>query len=77
MVFSLADTIAQNNFPTAYEIKTDTIVNITLDVAYWQMLEDREREWTIDDVSRPPIASANENTVKEHINKIYFILYLC
>jgi two-component system NtrC family sensor kinase len=48
--------IAQNNLPPAYEIKTDTVVTIRLDDAYWQMLEDPEGRWTIDEVSRPPIA---------------------
>jgi two-component system, NtrC family, sensor kinase len=53
---SLSQAIAQNNLPPVYEIKTDTAANITLDNAYWQMLEDTERRWTIDEVSQSPVA---------------------
>jgi two-component system, NtrC family, sensor kinase len=66
-VISFANTIAQNNLPPAYEINTDTAVNVTLDKAYWQMLEDPEDKWTIDQVSRLPIADkfhANINNPK-------------
>jgi len=52
----------QNNLPPVYEINADTASAIRLDDAYWQMLEDPEGEWTIDEVSRPPIA------VKFHAN---------
>jgi len=56
---------AQNVLPPVYEINTDTAVNITLDDAYWQMLEDPEGKWTIDEVSRPPIADRfHANTTK-------------
>ena len=54
--------IAQNNLPPAYEIKTDTAVAIRLDDTYWQMLEDPQSKWTIDEVSRPPLAD------KFHVN---------
>ncbi len=47
---------AQQELPPVYEIKTDTAVAIRLDDAYWQMLEDPEGKWTIDEVSRSPIA---------------------
>src|SRR6476646_12081251 len=52
----------QNYLPPVYEINADTASAIRLDDAYWQMLEDPEGEWTIDEVSRPPIA------VKFHAN---------
>jgi hypothetical protein len=48
--------IAQNNLPPAFEINTDTAANITLDNAYWQMLEDPEGKWMIDEVSQSPVA---------------------
>jgi hypothetical protein len=54
---------AQNNFPPAYEIRTDTA--ITLDDAYWQMLEDKEGKLTIDQVSKPSLADKfHYNTTK-------------
>jgi two-component system NtrC family sensor kinase len=47
---------SQNNLPPAYEIKTDTAVALTLNDRYWQMLEDPEGKWTIEEVSQFPIA---------------------
>jgi two-component system NtrC family sensor kinase len=65
-VISFANTMAQNNLPPAYEIKTDTAANITLDDAYWQMLEDRAGELTIDQVSQSPLAeNFHPNTTKK------------
>src|SRR4249920_570604 len=56
---------AQNILPSAYEINTDTAANITLDNAYWQMLEDPEGKWTIDEVSQSPVADKfHANTTK-------------
>ncbi len=51
---SFVKVIAQNNLPPAYEIKTDTAIK--LDEAYWQMLEDKESELTIDQVSKSALA---------------------
>ncbi len=63
--FSFVDTIAQNNLPPAYELQTDTAVSIRLDDSYWQMLEDREDLWTINDVIHSPIADRfHSNTTK-------------
>jgi signal transduction histidine kinase len=56
LLFSIAKAIAQNNLPPAYEITTDTAINIRLDDTHWQMLEDPEGKWKIDEVSHPPIA---------------------
>src|SRR6266542_728939 len=69
-VISFANTIAQNNLPPACEIKTDTAVNITLDDTYWQMLENRTGELTIDQVSRSPLAEKfhPNNTKKRGID---------
>ncbi len=59
------NTIAQNNLPPVYEITTDTAVNISLDDSHWQMLEDTEGNWTIDDVRSPPVADKfHPNTTK-------------
>jgi two-component system NtrC family sensor kinase len=65
-LISFVKTIAQNNFPPAYEIKTDTAVNISLDDAYWQMLEDRAGELTFDQVSQSPLSEKfHPNNTKE------------
>jgi two-component system NtrC family sensor kinase len=57
--------IAQNSLPPVYEINTDTAVAITLNDAYWQMLEDPEGKWTIDEVSQSPVADKfHANTTK-------------
>ncbi len=59
-------TCAQNNLPPAYEIKTDTAINITLDDAYWQMLEDSAGEFTIDQVRQSPLAERfHSNSTKK------------
>ncbi len=64
-ILSISKAITQQNFPPFYEIKTDTAVNVTLGNSYWQMLEDSEGKWTIDEVSRPPIADQfHANTTK-------------
>src|SRR4249920_4260240 len=62
---SFSQALAQNNLPPAYEIQTDTAVSIRLDDAYWQMLEDPEGKWTIDEVSQSPVADKfHANTTK-------------
>ena len=61
----LQDLTGQVPFPSVYEINSDTAVAIRLDDAYWQMLEDTEGKWTIDEVSRSPIADKfHANTTK-------------
>jgi hypothetical protein len=75
-----AGTIAQNNLPPAYEIKTDTAANITLDDAYWQMLEDSAGTLTIDQVSQPPLAEKfhSNNTNRkgiDHSIQAYWVRY--
>src|SRR6476620_5275127 len=55
----------QKNLPPVYEINADTASAIRLDDAYWQMLEDPEGEWTIDEVSQSNIADKfHANTTK-------------
>ena len=64
-LLSITKAITQNNLPPAYEIKTDTAVTVRLDDAYWQMLEDPEGKWTIDEVSRSPLSDKfHANTTK-------------
>jgi two-component system NtrC family sensor kinase len=80
VVIPFANIIAQNNLLPAYEIKTDTAVNITLDDAYWQMLENRTGELTIDQVSQSPLAEKfHLNTTKnkgiDYSIQAYWIRY--
>jgi two-component system NtrC family sensor kinase len=79
-MISFANAIAQNNLPPAYEIKTDKTVDITLNDAYWQMLEDRTGQLTIDQVSQSPLAEKfhPNNTTKKGIDysiQAYWIRY--
>jgi two-component system, NtrC family, sensor kinase len=60
--FSAEVVIGQQNLPPVYEIKNDTASFVQLKDIYWQMLEDPEGSWTIDEVSRQPL------TGKFHIN---------
>jgi len=55
----------QNLLPPVYEINADTASDIRLDDSCWQMLEDPEGKWTIDEVNHPPIADKfHANTTK-------------
>ena len=47
---------AQSILPPVYEIKTDTALRQNIDIQYWQMLEDKEGDWTIDNVSKLPLS---------------------
>src|ERR1700689_3146056 len=49
-------TIAQNNLPPVYEIKTDTAFQQNLSTEYWQLLEDKDEKWTIDRASTFPLS---------------------
>lgn len=80
LLFLSTNSFAQTNLPHAYEIKTDTAVNITLDEAYWQMLEDTKGKLTIDQVSQLPLAERfhPNNTNKkgiDHSTKVYWVRY--
>src|SRR4051812_23362932 len=56
--------IAQNNLPPVYEIKTDTVEYLHLKDSDWQMLEDKTGKFTINQVSQPPLTNKfHANTV--------------
>ena len=44
--------IAQANLPDVFEIKTDTTFFQYLNGSQWQILEDKEGRWTIEQVSK-------------------------
>jgi two-component system NtrC family sensor kinase len=48
------NTIAQNNLPPVYEIKSDS-ASIKIPDSCWQMLEDSDGKWTINQVSQSPL----------------------
>ncbi len=53
----LTVTMAQNNFPPAYEVNSDIPIYATIDHNYWQICEDEEGKWTIGDVMKLAIAA--------------------
>ncbi len=80
LMFLFSETIAQNNFPPAYELKSDTGVYVTLDDIHWQMLEDKKGEWTVEQVKEPPISDnfhANDSKVNgvDYRTNFYWLRY--
>ena len=67
--------MAQNDLPPAYEIKADT-TSVTIPDSCWQMLEDPDGKWTINQVSQLPLDKKfHSNTgINSSIN-IYWIRY--
>ncbi|MBD0278565.1 MAG: hypothetical protein ICV81_11475, partial [Flavisolibacter sp.] len=60
-----ADALSQKNLPPVFEIDTDTAV-YQLEDSFWQMLEDKTGNLTIDQVSTSPISdSFHINTTKQ------------
>ena len=55
--FSVHCVLAQAPLPLVYEIKSDTAYQQILDTTYYQVLEDKESKWTINDVSRFPLSA--------------------
>ncbi len=53
----VANVFAQTSLPPVYEIKTDTATEQELDISHYQMLEDRDGKWTIDEVAKLPLAN--------------------
>ena len=56
---------AQHDLPPIYEIKSDTAFEQDLGNNYWQMLEDKEGKWTIDQITRPPFSNQFRNDESE------------
>ena len=52
----VANAIAQVNLPDVFEIKNDTAIFQYLNSSQWQILEDKEGRWTIEQVSKPPLS---------------------
>ena len=76
----VAKAFGQNNLPPVFEITIDTATNIVLDDAYRQILEDPEGKWTIDQVSKSPIADKfHYNITKlkahDHSTNTYWFVY--
>ena len=57
-------TFAQSQFPSTYSIETDTAYTLWLSYDNWQILEDKDGKWTIDDVSNPPLSNNFHNKGK-------------
>src|SRR5664279_2588912 len=55
-LFLCTGTIAQNNFPAVYAIKTDTASYTPLPDSCWQILEDKDGHLGFDEVSHAPVA---------------------
>src|SRR5215831_12587075 len=76
LVVSFLKTVAQNNLPPVYEIKTDTAAYIAFDDSSWQMLGDKTGKLTIDQVSQSPVADQfHNNTGTDHSVNIYWFRY--
>jgi two-component system NtrC family sensor kinase len=64
---SFTETIAQNNLSPIYEIRMDTAFEQSLDNTYWQLLEDKDGKWGIEQVSTSPLSHRfhdSLNTIK-------------
>ncbi|MEP7164667.1 MAG: ATP-binding protein [Ferruginibacter sp.] len=48
--------ISQNNLYPVFEIKYDSSYKQVLDNSYWQLLEDKEGKWTIEEVTSPALS---------------------
>ncbi len=67
-------TIAQNNLPPVYEIKSDTGVYFTIDANYWQLLEDKEGNLTIKEANQLPVSEKfhQSNQIDYRIHYYWF-----
>ncbi len=77
---SFGSSFGQNNLPPAYEIKIDTAFNITLDDAYWQVLEDPKGQQSFPQITQSPLAEKfhENNTKKRGIDysiRAYWVRY--
>ena len=56
LVFSLSVVFSQNNLPPVFDITADTISDQELPIAYYQMLEDRDGKFTMEQVTQSPLS---------------------
>jgi two-component system, NtrC family, sensor kinase len=73
-------TIAQNNLPSAYEIKADTENLVTIPDSCWQFVQDEKGKWTLADVTNSYLKdkfryadSLFKST--DQANKIFWVRY--
>ena len=57
MLLSFIKLNAQDSLPPAFEIKTDTILTQNIGYSYWQMLEDKEGKWSVEQVNKLPLSA--------------------
>jgi len=50
-----SQTLRQGDLPPVYEIVSDTVRLNELGAIFWQLLEDRSGQWTIENVTTPPL----------------------
>src|SRR5258706_11471690 len=68
--------VAQNGMPPVYEIATDTPTVTIMPDSCWQMLEDSEGRWTIDDVNEAAQATKfHNNTGYDYSINTYWFRY--
>ena len=70
----------QTLLPPVYEIKSDTVYEQKIGTAYYQMLEDKDGKWTIQDVSTMPLSdkfyNRNEKlATRDSISNTYWFRY--
>jgi len=70
----------QTLLPPVYEIKSDTAFIQTINSTYWQMLEDKDGKWTIQDVTVQPLSDKFHNrneklTTRDSISNTYWFRY--
>ncbi len=54
LLFLVIKASSQSGFPPAYQIRTDTILNVDLPNTYWQVLEDKTGQLNLNQVQRQP-----------------------
>src|SRR5436190_15633060 len=74
-VCSFSNVFCQNNLPPVYEIRTDT-ASVKIPDSSWQMLEDQERKFTIDQVSQSPLTEKfHSNTRVQSSVNTYWVRF--
>jgi two-component system NtrC family sensor kinase len=54
--FLINRVLPQSALPPVYEIKSDTAKEQSLDISFWQKLEDKGGKWTIEEVRKVPLS---------------------